>query len=73
MKKAKPSINLKKEAYHIFLTFVAAFISVVALHVFVVPSDFSPSGIDGLCTILYELTGLNMGWFKIMIDRKSVV
>ena len=68
MKKAKPSINLKKEAYHIFLTFVAAFISVVALHVFVVPSDFSPSGIDGLCTILYELTGLNMGWFKIMIN-----
>ena len=68
MKKRKHPINVKKEASHIFLTFVAAFISVVALHVFVVPSDFSPSGIDGLCTILYELTGLNMGWFKIMIN-----
>ena len=68
MKKRKHSINVKKEASHIFLTFVAAFVSVVALHVFVVPSDFSPSGIDGLCTILYEITGLNMGWFKIMIN-----
>lgn len=58
----------KKEVAHILLTVIAAAISVTALHTFVVPSDFSPSGIDGLCTILYEITGLNMGWFKILIN-----
>jgi len=61
-------IDLKKELTNVLLTFVAAVFSVVALHIFVVPSNFSPSGIDGLCTILYEITGLNMGWFKIIIN-----
>ena len=65
--------KIKKELIHIFLTIVAATVSVVALHTFVVPSDFSPSGIDGLCTILYEMTGLNMGWFKIIINLPLLV
>ena len=55
------------------MTIAAALFSVVALHAFVVPSDFAPSGIDGLCTILFELTGLNMGWFKIMINIPLLV
>lgn len=59
---------VKKETFHILLTVIAAAISVTALHTFVVPSNFSPSGIDGLCTIFYEITGLNMGWFKILIN-----
>lgn len=64
---------VKKEISHILLTLLAAFASVVALHTFVVPSDFSPSGIDGLCTILYEITGVNMGWFKILINIPLLV
>ena len=68
MKRSDLRKQAQKEATHLLLTVVAAFISVVALHTFVVPSDFSPSGIDGLCTILYELTGVNMGWYKILIN-----
>lgn len=60
--------RLQKELKNIFMTLVAAMISVVALHTFVVPSDFSPSGVDGLCTVLYEIVGWNMGWFKILIN-----
>jgi len=63
----------KRELLHILLTVAAAVLSVTALHTFVVPSDFSPSGIDGLCTVLYELTGLNMGWFKILINIPLLV
>ncbi len=55
------------------LTLVAAICSVVALHTFVVPSNFASSGIDGLCTVLYEITGLNMGWFKIMINLPLLI
>ncbi len=68
MNKAEILRKTKKELMHIALTVVAALISVVSLHTFVVPSDFSPSGIDGLCTILYEITDINMGWFKILIN-----
>lgn len=46
----------------------AALISSFSLHVFVIPSCFSPSGIDGISTILYELTGINTGWFKLIIN-----
>ncbi len=58
----------KKELIHILLTVVAAVFSVIALHAFVIPSNFASSGIDGLCTILFEITGLNMGYFKIIIN-----
>lgn len=45
---------------------IAALFSFVSLHVFVLPADFSPSGIDGISTILYEITTINPGWFKIL-------
>ena len=60
--------RIKKELTDILLTLIAGLLSIVALHTFVIPSDFSPSGIDGLCTILYEITGINMGWFKVLIN-----
>jgi uncharacterized membrane-anchored protein YitT (DUF2179 family) len=67
------SKKIKKESAHVLLTLVAAICSVVALHTFVVPSNFASSGIDGLCTVLYEITGLNMGWFKIMINLPLLI
>ena len=73
MEKGPNIKTIKKELKHILLTILAALFSVVALHAFVVPSDFAPSGIDGLCTILYEITGLNMGWFKVFINIPLLV
>ena len=73
MEKGSSTKTIKKEIKHILLTVIAALFSVVALHAFVIPSDFAPSGIDGLCTILYEITGLNMGWFKVFINIPLLV
>ena len=66
-------LNVKRELKDILMTLVAALVSVISLHAFVVPADFSPSGIDGACTILYEITGWNMGWFKILINLPLMV
>jgi uncharacterized membrane-anchored protein YitT (DUF2179 family) len=60
--------KILKELKNICMTILAALFSVVALHAFVVPANFSPSGIDGMSTILYEVTGWNMGWFKLLIN-----
>ncbi len=60
--------SVREEAKSVILTVIAALFSIVALHSFVVPGDFASSGIDGLCTILYEITDINMGWFKIFIN-----
>lgn len=64
----KHALKFKKEASDIILLVCAAIISFISLYVFVIPSDFSPSGIDGISTILYEITGINIGWFKILIN-----
>jgi uncharacterized membrane-anchored protein YitT (DUF2179 family) len=64
---------LKKEARCIILLLIASVFSISSLHVFVIPSNFSPSGIDGISTILYELTNINIGWFKLFINIPLMV
>lgn len=64
---------LKKEIKAVLTMLCASVISFVSLHVFVIPSNFSPSGIDGVSTILYELTGINIGWFKIIINLPLMI
>ena len=59
---------LKAELTKVLMLLVAAFVSFTSLYVFVIPSNFSPSGIDGISTILYEITGINIGWFKIAFN-----
>ncbi len=64
---------LKKEIPSILTMLAAVFISFVSLHVFIIPANFSPSGIDGVSTILYEITGINTGWFKIIINIPLII
>ena len=65
--------GLSQEVKNILLVILAAACSFVPLHVFVMPADFSPSGVDGVSTILHELTGLNIGWFKLAINLPLMV
>lgn len=60
--------TVKAELSKLVMLLVAAFVSFTSLYVFVIPSNFSPSGIDGISTILYEITGINIGWFKIAFN-----
>lgn len=65
--------KVKTELKSIAIMLIAVAASVLSLHVFVIPSDFSPSGIDGISTILYEITGINIGWFKLAINIPLLV
>lgn len=60
--------NVIKEIKCILMMLCAVTISFTSLYVFVIPSNFSPSGVDGISTILYEITGINIGWFKLAIN-----
>ncbi len=60
--------RFRKEIVKVLMLIVAATVSFVSLYVFVIPSNFSPSGIDGVSTILFEITGINIGWFKILFN-----
>ncbi|MBO7214845.1 MAG: YitT family protein [Clostridia bacterium] len=62
------NINYKKELLNTLLTIVAAALSAFGLHVFVYPASFAPAGIDGVATMLQEISGLNAGYYSLMIN-----
>lgn len=64
---------LRKEASNIVMLLIASLFSFGSLHIFVMPSNFSPSGIDGVSTILYELTGINIGWYKLFFNLPLMI
>ena len=61
-------ITVKKEASNILVTLFAAIISALGLHVFVYPSSFAPSGVDGIATMLQELTHINAGLYSLLFN-----
>ena len=60
--------KIQKESIHILLTLVAALLSAVTLHVFVYKNKFAPSGVDGIATMIQELTSLNAGITTLLIN-----
>lgn len=57
-----------KELKTLLLTFVAAAMSALGLHVFVYPSSFAPSGVDGIATMLQEISGVNAGVYSLIFN-----
>ena len=45
-----------------------AFGNAMSYHIFIFPNRFAPSGLNGLCTIIQELFGLNVGYLSLIIN-----
>ena len=65
--------KLKTELSSMLQLLAAIVVSFISVHVFIIPSNFAPSGIEGVSAILYEITGLNIGWFKLMLNIPLMV
>lgn len=59
--------NSKKVLTYLVITAVAL-ISAVNYSLFVFPNQFAPSGINGLCTMIQYLTGINVGYLSLLIN-----
>ncbi len=57
----------------VILTLFAAVIGSVGMHVFVYPADFAPMGVDGIATMLQKVTGINAGYFSVMINLPLLI
>lgn len=55
------------------MTVLASVISALGLYVFVYPSAFAPSGVDGIATMLQQLTGWNAGYFTVIINLPLLI
>ncbi len=40
----------------------------MSYHLFIFPNRFAPSGLNGLCTIIQEVSGLNVGYLSLIIN-----
>ena len=65
--------NLKRTVIKILFTITAAIVSSLALHVFVYPSDFVPLGLEAIVTMLQKITGINAGWFNIILNAPLII
>lgn len=65
--------NVKRAITGFFMTLLAAVVSSLALHVFVYPSHFVPLGLEAIVTMLQQLTGLNAGWFNLILNLPLVI
>ncbi len=61
------------EIRDVLLTILASAISALALHVFVYKNSFAPSGIDGIATMIQELTGWNAGLLSILLNAPLLI
>lgn len=59
---------VRRELYAALITVVAAVMSALGLHYFVFSASFAPSGIDGVATMLRELTGVNAGIYSMLFN-----
>lgn len=66
-------ISVKKELFTTAATLISAVISAFALHVFVYPASFAPSGIDGIATMLQKLTGFGAGYYTLIFNLPLLV
>ncbi len=66
-------IVVKKEIWNVFITLIAAILHAVGLWVFVIPAAFAPSEIAGISTMLYEITGLNAGYYSLFFNVPLLV
>ena len=59
---------VKKELFNVLITILASALSAFGLYVFVYPASFAPSGIDGIATMLQELTKISAGIYTLVFN-----
>ena len=73
MPKDSGRARILREGAFILITLLASLMSAFGLHYFVYSASFAPSGIDGVATMLRELTGWNAGLFSLAFNLPLLV
>ena len=60
-------INTRKVITYAMILLLACG-NAMSYHLFIFPNRFAPSGLNGLCTIIQELFGLNVGYLSLIIN-----
>lgn len=59
---------MTKKFFKIPALIVFAFLSAVNYSVFVFPNSFAPAGIDGICTMIQDVSDVSMGYLALIVN-----
>ncbi len=57
-----------KKAWTYLVIALVALVSAVNYELFVFPNQFAPSGLNGICTMIQYVTGINVGYLSLIIN-----
>ncbi len=64
--------QIKKFFVYIVIIFIA-FVAAANYNVFVFPNSFAPAGIDGICTMVQDLSGIDIGYLSLVVNIPLVI
>ncbi len=62
-----------KECINLSFILIASIIHALGLWIFVYPAEFASLGVDGISTMLYQITGVNAGYYSIAINGALLI
>lgn len=62
----------KKNFEYITMTFFA-FFAALNYSIFVFPNKFAPAGIDGICTMIQDISNINMGYLSLFVNIPLII
>ena len=65
--------RLTKKSSELLLIALLAAASAVNYAIFIFPNKFAPAGIDGICTMLQDLSGINIGYLSLLVNIPLLV
>ena len=65
-------MKFTKKAVYFSISVIAA-LSALNYAIFIFPNSFAPAGIDGICTMIQDLTGINIGYLSLLANIPLVI
>ncbi len=60
--------SIIKKIFEFLLLPVLSFLSALNYAIFVFPNSFAPAGVDGICTMIQDLTDISIGYFALLVN-----
>ena len=63
---------IKKTASYLAICIIAT-VGALNYAVFIFPNSFAPAGIDGICTMIQDVTNINIGYLSLLVNIPLVI
>lgn len=62
-----------KKIFTILTVILLSSLSAVNYAIFIFPNSFAPSGVDGICTMIQDVSGINIGYLSLTLNIPLVI